>query len=89
MSYYLCPKCGHRDEVFGHAGARQTAEAMGVEFLGEIPLHAAIRAKSDEGRPPTVDTPDALYVRPYFAIARRVLEKLNAAADDAPKITVE
>jgi len=38
MSYYACPSCGTRDEIFGHGGGRREAEALGVELLGEVPL---------------------------------------------------
>ena len=51
MSYYLCPKCGHREEIFKHGGGRRTAEQLNVPFLGEIPLDPAIRAASDAGTP--------------------------------------
>ncbi len=51
MSFYHCPNCGHRDEIFGHGGAKQTAEAMGVPFLGEIPLNLSIRVSGDAGQP--------------------------------------
>ncbi len=51
MSYYLCPKCGHRDEVFDHGGAQKAAGELGVPFLGAIPLNSAIRRVGDEGRP--------------------------------------
>ena len=47
MSYFLCPKCGERSEIFGHGGAREEAERLGVPFLGEIPLHLDIRTTSD------------------------------------------
>jgi len=51
MSYYVCPHCGHRDEIFSHDGARKAATELGVPFLGAIPLHNAIRAHGDAGRP--------------------------------------
>ena len=49
MSYFLCPKCGERTDIFGHGGARAEADRLGVPFLGEVPLHATIREKSDAG----------------------------------------
>ena len=52
MSYFACPHCGERSEIFGHGGARDTAAALGVAFLGAIPLDGAIRAASDAGQPP-------------------------------------
>lgn len=36
MSYFKCPKCGDRTEVFGHGGAKQTAEELNMAFLGEV-----------------------------------------------------
>jgi len=60
MSYYLCPKCGHRDELFDHGGAQQSAKELGVPFLGEIPLNVGIRLQGDAGAPEKLftDTPD-------------------------------
>ena len=49
MSYFLCPHCGTRSDIFSHGGARQEAERLGVPFLGEVPLHMTIREKSDCG----------------------------------------
>ena len=51
MSYFQCPHCGTRSDIFGHGGARHEAERLAVPFLGEIPLHMSIRATSDSGTP--------------------------------------
>jgi ATP-binding protein involved in chromosome partitioning len=51
MSYYLCPKCGHRDEIFDHGGAEVAAGELGVPFLGAIPLNGKVREHTDSGRP--------------------------------------
>jgi ATP-binding protein involved in chromosome partitioning len=60
MSYYICPKCGHRDEVFDHGGAAASARDLGVPFLGEIPLNVKIRVSGDAGTPERMflDPPD-------------------------------
>jgi ATP-binding protein involved in chromosome partitioning len=50
MSTHVCSNCGHEDHIFGHGGARSEAEALGVPFLGEIPLSREIRENSDIGR---------------------------------------
>ena len=63
MSYYLCPKCGHRDELFDHGGARAAAEELGVPFLGEIPLNAKVRILGDGGVPEKIFTDTDDYVR--------------------------
>jgi ATP-binding protein involved in chromosome partitioning len=51
MSYYVCRHCGERDDIFGHGGAREAAEALGFPFLGEVPLETSIRQQSDSGTP--------------------------------------
>jgi ATP-binding protein involved in chromosome partitioning len=55
MSYYACPHCGHREEIFGHGGARAAAQRLGLPFLGEIPLDPVIRRQSDAGKPTALD----------------------------------
>jgi ATP-binding protein involved in chromosome partitioning len=84
MSYFLCPSCGHRAEIFSHGGARATAAKFGVEFLGEIPLDLAIREQTDAGRPPVVAEPDGPQALAYLGIARRVAAKLEQA-DEATR----
>jgi ATP-binding protein involved in chromosome partitioning len=51
MSYFLCPHCSGRSEIFGHGGAAQACREMGLRFLGEVPLQMELRESSDEGRP--------------------------------------
>ena len=63
MSYFLCPKCNERSDIFGHGGAHEEADRLGVTFLGEIPLHMDIRATSDTGAPIVASQPDSLHAR--------------------------
>ena len=70
MSYYICEHCGTRADIFGHEGARKTAEALNEPFLGEIPLHIAIRENSDNGTPVVNALPDSAYARAYEEIGR-------------------
>jgi ATP-binding protein involved in chromosome partitioning len=56
MSYYVCPRCGHREDIFGHGGARQASSQLGFPFLGEIPLDVEIRVNSDAGKPVALDS---------------------------------
>lgn len=78
MSYYICPSCGHREEVFSHGGAKKTAEELGADFLGEIPLDIKIRETSDAGTPIVVADPESPHAKAYGAIAQKVWDKLNA-----------
>jgi ATP-binding protein involved in chromosome partitioning len=91
MSYFLCPHCGGRTDIFSHAGARREAEKLGVPFLGEVPLDAAIREYSDEGRPVVANLADSAHAGAFLEIARRVAATLEAGAPGAkpaPRIRV-
>jgi ATP-binding protein involved in chromosome partitioning len=91
MSFYLCPHCGERSEIFGHGGAREEAERLGVPFLGEVPLHLDIRTTSDSGHPIVVAQPDSPYAQIYKNIAGRVWKQLSAnqrGPRAAPRIVV-
>jgi ATP-binding protein involved in chromosome partitioning len=91
MSYFLCPHCGERSEIFGHGGAREEADKLGVPFLGEIPLHLDIRTTSDSGHPIVVAKPDSPHAQAYKNIAGRVWKQLTAnqrGPRAAPRIVV-
>ena len=91
MSYFLCPHCGARSDIFGHGGARKEAERLGVPFLGEVPLDMTIRETSDSGLPVVATQPDGPHAKVYRAIAEKVRDQLNrqGATRAAPKIVVE
>jgi ATP-binding protein involved in chromosome partitioning len=91
MSYFLCPSCGTRSDIFAHGGARHEAERLGVPFLGEVPLHMTIREKSDAGLPVVATVPDSEHARIYRDIASKVLAQLKGGAGGktAPKIVIE
>jgi ATP-binding protein involved in chromosome partitioning len=90
MSYFLCPHCGERSDIFSHGGARREAEKLGVDFLGEIPLDMAIRETSDGGHPIAVSDPASPHAKTYRAIAEQVWKKVAAEPRKAPpRIVVE
>src|SRR5215217_4250855 len=91
MSYFMCPSCGTRSDIFGHGGARQEAERLNVPFLGEVPLDIAIRETSDAGLPIVATQPQGTHAAAYRAIAQAVHAQLTtgAATRPAPKIVVE
>jgi ATP-binding protein involved in chromosome partitioning len=91
MSYFVCPKCGERHDIFGHGGAHAEADKLGVPFLGEVPLHMAIRETSDAGRPVVATDPDGPHAKVYREIAGRVHDRLKGqgAGRAAPKIVIE
>ena len=75
MSYFVCPKCGERSDIFGHGGAKHEAEKLGIPFLGGVPLHMDIRATSDEGQPIVASSPDSVHAQIYRDIAARAWER--------------
>ncbi|MEQ9330979.1 Mrp/NBP35 family ATP-binding protein [Thalassobaculum sp.] len=93
MSYFLCPHCGERSEVFGHGGARQEAERLGVPFLGEVPLHLAIREAGDAGTPIVAAAPESPQATAFAAVAdavwRDVARRLGDTSRQQPKIVFE
>jgi len=89
MSYFLCPHCGERSDIFGHGGARREAERLNVPFLGEVPLDMDIREKSDAGLPVVATVPDGSHAKLFRDIAERVRTGLAGASRAAPKIVIE
>ncbi len=90
MSYFMCSHCGTRHEIFGHGGARREAETLGVPFLGEIPLDAHLRERSDSGEPITASDPQSPNAAIYRDIARKLWDSLaKPTAKPPPRIVVE
>ncbi len=77
MSYFVCPHCGERTDVFGHGGAQQAAEELGLEFLGELPLDPATRQGSDEGRPIVDAAPDSPQAQAFVRLAEQVAARCS------------
>jgi ATP-binding protein involved in chromosome partitioning len=77
MSYFQCPECGTRSDIFGHGGARHEAERLAVPFLGEVPLHMAIRVASDSGQPVMESEPDGPHAKIYRAIGEKIRDQLQ------------
>ena len=91
MSYFHCPHCGERSDIFSHGGASKAATEMGVDFLGEVPLDMAIRAGGDDGTPIAAAEPDGAYAKSYRAIAEKIWDKIGTGAVQpvAPNISFE
>lgn len=93
MSYFSCPHCGERSEIFSHGGAKAEADLLSMDFLGEIPLAIDIRETSDGGNPIVISQPDSEHAKSYRAIAATVWDKTLKALEkgeaDAPRIVVQ
>jgi len=76
MSYFLCPHCGERTEIFSYGGVQKECEKLETELLGEIPIDADIRVGGDEGIPIVVSKPMSPQSESFKKIAQIVKKKL-------------
>jgi ATP-binding protein involved in chromosome partitioning len=76
MSYFHCPKCGERTDIFDTGGGRREALRLGIPFLGEIPLNAGIRAAGDNGNPLVVASPESHEALVFRDVAQAILKLL-------------
>jgi ATP-binding protein involved in chromosome partitioning len=91
MSYFVCPNCGTRSDIFGHGGAQHEAERLKVPFLGAVPLDMTIRETSDSGQPVVATQPDGPHAKVYRDIAQKLRDALAGAVAGraAPRIVIE
>mgnify|MGYP000477343945 CR=1 FL=1 len=87
MSVFLCPHCGEASHIFGSGGVKAEAEALGIAYLGDIPLHPDLRARSDSGEPVALD--DGPVGSAFRRAARAALDAAETAAKPAPAIIFE
>ncbi len=85
MSYYVCPACGHHDEIFARGGGKKLAEQVGAPFLGEIPLDAKVRFGGDTGTPVVVGAPDSEHAKIFMDLAAKVAARLITNALSGPR----
>ncbi|XP_026864705.1 iron-sulfur protein NUBPL isoform X2 [Electrophorus electricus] len=71
-----CPQCHHQTHIFGSDGAKELAHTLGVEVLGDIPLHLNIRETSDTGQPVVVSSPNSPEAKAYRRVASAVVRRL-------------
>ena len=77
MSYFICPHCHQRTEIFSHGGAEEVSQQLQVPFLGEIPLDPAIRIGSDIGTPVVIEKPESPQAQAFMEVAQQVMEGLK------------
>jgi ATP-binding protein involved in chromosome partitioning len=85
MSDYVCPACGHHDEIFSRGGGKKLAESLGTTFLGEVPIDAKVRFGGDSGRPVVVGAPESAHAKIFMDIAARVAGRISVLTHNAPK----
>jgi ATP-binding protein involved in chromosome partitioning len=85
MSYYVCPSCGHHDEIFSHGGGEQLAVQLNVPFLGAVPIDSKIRYGGDVGRPIVIGAPDSENAKVFLEAAQRVAEGIMRLILSGPR----
>ncbi len=80
MSYFICPNCDEKHELFASGGGKEAAEERGLPFLGSLPLDPAIRQAADQGAPIVVADPSSPQTTVFQEIALKVLERAKAVA---------
>ncbi len=77
MSYFVCPGCGGRHDIFGSGEAEARALSLGLTFLGAVPIHPDVRSGGDQGRPVVVDKPDSEYARALARVAGHLAQRIS------------
>ena len=84
MSYFICPDCGSRHDVFSTGGAEKEAAKLDVAFLGGIPLDMTIRQTSDAGEPIVATQPENPHSKAYSSIAQKIWDSLEGQNAEGP-----
>ncbi len=77
MSYFVCPHCSEKSNIFGHGGAKNEAKRLGINFLGEIPIDISIRETSDSGKPIVSIDQNSYQSKSYFLIAENIINSVE------------
>jgi len=92
MSYFICPHCGGRDDIFDHGGGKKASEKFNVPFLGEIPINTRIRISGDSGKPLPVSHPETEEAKIIREITRKLAAQISIASfkqQALPKIEIK
>lgn len=91
MSYFICPHCNKRTDVFSHGTGEKTARQFDIPFLGNVPLDAEVRVGGDTGAPVTVRGPESPHAQAFFDIAGKVAARqsfINIKGAAGPVVTI-
>ena len=77
MSFFECPHCHEKTEIFSHGGGQKAAEALGVDFLGAIPIELKVRTGGDEGKPITAVDKEHSISQAFRKIAENIVAKVK------------
>ena len=77
MSYFLCPHCGERVDIFGRDGGQRIAQKYGLDFLGDIPIDPSVRIGGDDGVPVVAGMPESAPAQRFTEVARGLAGKIS------------
>jgi len=80
MSYFICPNCKERHEIFGRGGGERIAQHFGSAFLGHVPLQPKVRIGGDEGRPVVVTDPHSPESEAFRVVAGAIAQQVSILA---------
>jgi ATP-binding protein involved in chromosome partitioning len=83
MSYFICPNCSDKHELFGRGGGERIASSFGVPFLGQIPLQMNVRLGGDEGQPVVMADPESPAAKALSFVAGEVARQVSVLAFQA------
>ena len=77
MSYFQCPHCGEKTEIFSHGGGEKTSQRYNVPLLGKIPIDTGIREGGDSGKPIVIFNPSSPQTEAFIKISEAVASKIS------------
>lgn len=76
MSYFICPTCKTKSDIFSTGGVRKACKKLGVDLIGEIPLDLEIRIGGDQGIPIVIKNPENEQSLIFLNIAKKVAKNI-------------
>ncbi len=86
MSYFVCPSCDAKHQIFGEGGAERVARETGVPVIGRLPLQPDVVSAGDSGKPTVASAPDSPAGRAFIELAGTVARKLALLNAEAPPV---
>jgi ATP-binding protein involved in chromosome partitioning len=85
MAYYVCPGCGHHDDIFSRGGGKRLADEHGVPLLAEVPIDSKVRYGGDAGKPVLLGAPDSEHARIFMELAAKTACRVSTLVMSGPK----